>query len=54
MAEEEASKLLFSCRGDWAPSMLSGWAARVPSGVESSTDWPGGRLSKAHVSQENR
>lgn len=38
------------CLGDWAPSMLSGWAFRVPSGVESSTDWPRGRLSKAHVS----
>lgn len=41
-------------RGDGAPSMLSGWAVRVPTGVESSRDWPRGHLSTAHVSEESR
>ena len=42
------------CRGDRAPAGLSGRAVCVPSGVESSRDWPRGRLSKAHVSEESR
>lgn len=60
MAEEEPPSPL-SAGGATLPwglgtlrRVLSGRAVPVPSGVESSRDWPRGRLSKVHVSEESR